>query len=368
MWHSHPQGEPAPSPTDHQAMQRLVAENDEEPRQQHGLLLIVGGDLEANARLSVVQYSRKQSRNLATVQRDARRLELQTSLAPPTPPNRDVALALSGGGFRAVAFHLGCLRALHDRGLLDRVHLISAASGGALLAAMYAYSTEGFDEFDARVVELLRDGITPLVVRRAVFSRRLVQALATWMTAGVVEIGALGLRSVAGILGMTGELSRRRKHSFDQLGSAFPRTHSRTTAFADVLRGLVGTARMSDMPRSEIDIIINATELRTGTAFRFGNRESGSWRFGYVRGNDIEVAEAVAASAAYPTLLPAIDRYFDFVGRDGNVRRERVGYMTAASMTTLPPQPWNLTAIQKSASTCFPHESSSRVTQAKAGG
>ena len=70
--------------------------------------------------------------------------------------------------------------------------------------------------------------------------------------------------------------------------------------------------------------IINATELRTGTAFRFGNRESGSWRFGHVRANDIELAEAVAASGAYPTLLPAIDRYYEFVGQDGSVRRERV--------------------------------------------
>ncbi len=324
MWHSHPQGKPVPSPTDHQAMQRLVAGADGRPRQQHGLLLNVGGDLWADARMSVVQYSREQSRSLATVQRDATQLQLQTSLAPPTPQNRDVALALSGGGFRAVAFHLGCLRALRDRGLLDRVNLISAASGGALLAAMYAYSAEGLDEFDARVMELLRSGITPRVVRRAVFSRRAGQALATGMTAGVVALYALGLRSIAGILSMTGALSRTRRSSFDRLGPAFPRTHSRTTAFADVLRSVLGTARMGDMPRPGLNIIINATELRTGTAFRFGNRESGSWRLGYVQENDIEVAEAVAASAAYPTLLPAIDRHFELVGRDGNVRRERV--------------------------------------------
>ena len=253
-----------------------------------------------------------------------RNLQLQTSLAPPTPQNRDVALALSGGGFRAVAFHLGCLRALRDRGLLDRVNLISAASGGALLAAMYGYSAEGFDEFDARVMELLRSGITPRVVRRAVFSRRAGQALATGMTAGVVALSALGSRSIAGILSMTGALSRTRRRSFDRLGPAFPRTHSRTTAFADVLRSVLGTARMGDLARTELDIIINATELRTGTAFRFGNRECGSWRLGYVQGNDIEVAEAVAASAAYPILLPAIDRHFELVGRDGNVRRERV--------------------------------------------
>lgn len=324
MWHSHPQGDPVPSPKDHKTMQDLVAGTDPRPTQQHELLLIVGGDLEANSRMSAVQYSREQPRSLKTVQRDATRCQQRTSLAPLTPRNRDIALALSGGGSRAVAFHLGCLRALHDRGLLDRVNLISAASGGALLAALYAYSAVGFDEFDARVLELLRRGITPRVVWGALFSRRAVQALATGMTAGVVALGALGLRSIAGILGMTGLLSSTRRRSFDRLGPVLPRTYSRTSAFADVLRSELGSVRLSDLPRAELDVIINATELRTGTAFRFGNRESGSWRLGYVQGNDIEVAEAVAASAAYPTLLPAIDRHFELVGRDGKVRRERV--------------------------------------------
>lgn len=323
MWHSHPQGEPIPSPTDHQAMRGLIAGTDGGSRQQRGLLLIVGGDLGANARVSAVQYSGEQSRSLESVQRDAERSQLETSLVPASQ-SRDVGLALSGGGFRAVAFHLGCLRALHDRGLLDRVHVISAASGGALLAAMYAYSAEGFHEFDTRVIELLRGGITSRVVRRAVFSRRAIQALATGMTAGMVALGALGLRGLAGVLSMTGLLSRSRMRAVDGVGPAFARTHSRTTAFSDVLRSVVGTARMGDMPRSEFDIIINATELRTGTAFRFGNRESGSWRFGRVRGNDVELAEAVAASAAYPTLLPAIDTHYDFVGRGGSVHRERV--------------------------------------------
>ena len=39
-----------------------------------------------------------------------------------------IALALSGGGARAMAFHLGCLRALHDLGILDRVRVLSTVS------------------------------------------------------------------------------------------------------------------------------------------------------------------------------------------------------------------------------------------------
>ena len=57
--------------------------------------------------------------------------------ADPTVGTRpDIGLALSGGGSRAMAFHLGCLRALHDEGLLDQVATISAVSGGSVLAAL----------------------------------------------------------------------------------------------------------------------------------------------------------------------------------------------------------------------------------------
>jgi len=58
--------------------------------------------------------------------------------------------------------------------------------------------------------------------------------------------------------------------------------------------------------------VINATELRTGSAFRFGTMESGSWRWGKLHKNDVKVAHAVAASAAYPLFLPAFDETMIF--------------------------------------------------------
>ena len=53
-----------------------------------------------------------------------------TSKGPEHLSERVIGLALSGGGSRAAAFHLGCLRALHDRDLLRRVRVISVISGG----------------------------------------------------------------------------------------------------------------------------------------------------------------------------------------------------------------------------------------------
>jgi len=76
-----------------------------------------------------------------------------------------IALALSGGGSRAIAFHLGCLRALNERGVLQKVSVISAVSGGSVIAGMYAYSDEDFERFDDRVVSLLRRGLHWSIVR-----------------------------------------------------------------------------------------------------------------------------------------------------------------------------------------------------------
>jgi NTE family protein len=52
--------------------------------------------------------------------------------------NIDLALCLSGGGFRAALFHLGALRRLFELGVLQQVDTIAAVSGGSILAAHLA--------------------------------------------------------------------------------------------------------------------------------------------------------------------------------------------------------------------------------------
>lgn len=58
-----------------------------------------------------------------------------TYLPEPTADRRGTALCLSGGGFRAVLFHLGALTRLNDAGLLGSVDTIASVSGGSILAA-----------------------------------------------------------------------------------------------------------------------------------------------------------------------------------------------------------------------------------------
>ena len=57
----------------------------------------------------------------------------------PAPP---VALALSGGGIRAMAFHLGVLKRMAELDLLERVARISTVSGSSLLMGLVYRSND----------------------------------------------------------------------------------------------------------------------------------------------------------------------------------------------------------------------------------
>ena len=49
-----------------------------------------------------------------------------------------VGLALSGGGFRAMLFHLGSFWRLNELGMLPKLSRISGVSGGSLLLGRLA--------------------------------------------------------------------------------------------------------------------------------------------------------------------------------------------------------------------------------------
>ena len=310
MWHTHPKGSPIPSDTDYESMADIV--NGESTSSPRSLLLVVGGASQGAALITASLFSRGRVPEYIDL--------VETTKVTPTSPNstdrqgRDVGLALSGGGSRAIAFHLGCLRALHDRGILHRVEVISGVSGGAVLTAMYGYSHDQFLQFDERVQQILLQGLQGKMVRRALFSRRPLQSFATTAIAGFAAT-CLSLVKAFDFLffGLTGLRRLPLSRKIRELKAPFRRWVSRTHAFEDVLRNSVlGDVRMSDNRRDDVEIVINATELRTGSAFRFGSKESGVWRFGKLPGNDVQVAHAVAASAAYPLLLPGFDETLEF--------------------------------------------------------
>ena len=72
---------------------------------------------------------------------------------------KKIGLALSGGGYRAAAYHIGTLRALHKLGILDQVDVISSVSGGSITAAYYALHKDDFKNFEETFKEKLKKGV-----------------------------------------------------------------------------------------------------------------------------------------------------------------------------------------------------------------
>lgn len=309
MWHTHPTQDPMVSTRDLIGISRLL--DAASSPISHGLLLILGHTAPGPPMIGAFVFQRTEIEDP-----DISEISIAepASLHAPAPRKGTVAIALSGGGSRAIAFHLGCLRALHDRGVLHRTRVISSVSGGSVISALWAYGDDDFDRFDERVQGLLRTGLQRRIARRALLSVRTPQQIATRAIAGTAAAAARVLTTVRGLTG------RR-----SPIAPPLSRWVSRTDAFADVLEQHVcGTRRIDAPRRAGLDIVINACELTTGSAFRFGSRESGCWRTGRVVDNNVPLATAVAASAAYPLALPALDRTWDFERRDGSIVREHI--------------------------------------------
>ena len=196
-----------------------------------------------------------------------------------------LGLALSGGGFRAAAFHLGVLRALRRAGLLERVEVVSAVSGGALLAAAWvARGPLDFDAFEARMRAFLSRDLKRRVLLAALRPDRLARLLLdpaysiTELLASVVDRELLGGRTLGSLAGVR--------------------------------------------PR----LVVNATCVNHGTGWRFTPERIGDWILKTTDRDTLArfpVARAVAASAAFPGgLAPVVLRGAELFPGSADAPRE----------------------------------------------
>lgn len=241
------------------------------------------------------------------------------------PDQPKIGLALSGGGSRAMAFHLGCLRALHELGILDQVGVLSTVSGGSVIGALYAGREGSFEEFEAQVRAVLRQGLARPTVRAAFTTSEGVNALACWALLGTANLLLIALKWMLWFGSLLLPARLRPRWRIADWHLPFRRFASRTTIFRRAVDdALFKGKRIGDLKDRTPLLIVNAAELRTGSAFYFTPRDSGSWRLGRLAQPDVSLAHAVTASAAYPMFLPALDEVLPFDKRDGSRRIERV--------------------------------------------
>jgi NTE family protein len=190
---------------------------------------------------------------------------------PPPPPRQPpIAVAFSGGGFRATLGAVGVLRFLADAGLLGQVRWASSVSGGSVANGLFA----------SAYPEVERAGFTPEAVESHVVRPLLAKVSATALRDRL-------LRNAWRIVG--------------------PRT--RTDVLADSLDEWFFAGRLLEHLSPSCRFVFNAANLTTGARFGFERDVFGDYVLGRLEtaGSGLRLAEAVAASAALPGALAPVD-------------------------------------------------------------
>jgi NTE family protein len=186
-----------------------------------------------------------------------------------------IALALSGGGFRASIFHLGMLRRLAELGWLPEVDVISTVSGGSIVGA---FAVQRWNSFlaaggDAKAFESLIS--TPFVERVQAHNFLLRWLVSSW------------------------------RWPFRKISSkAFTRTQAATELLDDIF---FDGQRCDSLPSRPV-LIINATNLQSIRAWRFTNAGMGDSRVGHANwgAHALRLSVCVGASAAFPPVFPPL--------------------------------------------------------------
>ena len=168
-----------------------------------------------------------------------------------------IGLALSGGGFRSAAYHLGTFRKLKELDLLDKIDLLSCVSGGSIAGAFLCANWG-----QANVLDRLEE----------------------YLTTKSIAVG-----SVLG--GLINPFTTR----LDELAKTYD-------------RDLFGGAKLSSLANGP-RIYLNATNLATGNMFFFvagGGKpeELGEHELGQNEASNFKISQAVAASSAFPPVFP----------------------------------------------------------------
>jgi NTE family protein len=192
-------------------------------------------------------------------------------------PDSGVGLCLSGGGYRAMLFHLGALRRLNEAGRLATLTRVASVSGGSITAGILGLHWE------------------KLAFRPDVNGTVVAQRFSELVEEPVLDLAGRGIDVRAVLTGLRpGTISKRVQTFYD--------------------RHLFHGASLQDLPADAAGprFVILSTNLTNGTLWRFSRPYMRDWRTDPIANPTVPLAEAVAASSAFPPVLsPA---YLDIPG------------------------------------------------------
>lgn len=199
---------------------------------------------------------------------------------------KKIGLALSGGGYRAAAYHIGTLRALHKLNVLDKVDVISSVSGGSITSAYYVLNKDkGYDKFEKEFIGKLQKGVLHFAILNCLF------VLVVWFVLSrLYGCWAFGICFAVLLLAWYYILP-----ASNMIGKAYNNLFFKGT-------------KLDEIPKSPI-LAINATDLSTGNQFTFSQERMTCYPYRnklkfFTKG--FPVAKAVMASSCIPQIFSPI--------------------------------------------------------------
>ena len=215
---------------------------------------------------------------------------------------KKIGLALSGGGYRAAAYHIGALRALRKLGILDKVDVISSVSGGSITAAYYAlHKNDNYEEFEQALKVKLQRGVLGWTIFILMLEAIALAGLHGWLVSLVIDCWGLGACWKCTIIIVMSlvvlAIILILLHKVLPTSCLIEKVYART--FFDY-------KTLKDLPNSPI-IAMNATDVESNRQFTFSQIKVGvaeRYESGYFKNKEIPISLAVMASSAYPMFAP----------------------------------------------------------------
>jgi NTE family protein len=183
---------------------------------------------------------------------------------------KEIALALSGGGFRATLFTLGSLWRLNEFGLLPRINRITGVSGGSITSA---YLAVRWNELNFNKDTGIADNFDVVIVKP------------------LQKFCSKSLDIMAGITGLL--------LPFTTIGDKVARRYAKR---------LFGTKTLQDIPTpgNAPEFIFYATSLQTGASVRFTKASIADYKLGELPNPQLSLAKVVGASSAFPPFFSPV--------------------------------------------------------------
>lgn len=174
---------------------------------------------------------------------------------------QNIGIALSGGGIRAMVFHLGLFKWLAEQGLFEQIRKVSTVSGASLCVGMiYAHNNLEWptsNGFLTKIMPTIEKALTADLQSSAIIS--LLTSPWNW--------------------------------------------NKKANIIAKVLEGKWGVHGNLQQLSGDVIWYVNCTTYETGKRFRFCKNDMGDYILGYVKKTNIPISEIMAASAGFPILI-----------------------------------------------------------------